>query len=282
MRKNLSLFKKFLIPFSFIPLILSIGIVPGLSFADSSESPDDQIDDGFLPQEVDCEIDKELIIRNNGKAACVFDDTAAEWSDEGMGVVDPLLQCKSGNVHLQNPGTGAIVCRGQSSFQKFVDQGWIALDGPPAEKESKVDQCSGGEIHIKIPSLGTIICRTPADSQKYIDAGWEALEELPTFTETGRATCGATQVAMSGDITGSIICVRSQSVDLYKTHGYTLVEDEPRAGDPAMYELTGCRGGTFHLQNPDSGIIICAKQSIVPKYLNRGWVSLDESQFNVP
>lgn len=281
MMKNQAIFKKYLILFSFVPLILSIGIVPGLSFADYSEAPDDQIDDGFLPHEVECDLGQELVIRNNGKAACVFDDTAEEWSAEGIGVIDPLLQCKSGNVYLQNPGTGAIICQGQGSFQKFVDQGWVVLDGAPPKKETKNDQCKGGEIHIQSPTLGTILCKTPSDAQQFIDGGWEALDELPTFTQTGRAQCGASMVAMSGDITGSVICVRSQSVDLYKNHDYTLVEDEPKAGDPVMYELTGCRGGTFHLQNPQSGIIMCAKQSIIPKYLARGWVSLDELPFNV-
>ncbi len=277
MRLKESKFKNFSI--FLIPLILSIGIVPGLSYADSSEAPDDQIEDGFLPHEVSCEIGKELIIRNNGKAACVFEETADEWEEDEMGITDPLLQCKSGNVHLQNPGTGAIICQGQSSFQKFVDQGWVALDGPPAEKETKVDQCRAGQIHILIPNLGTIICRTPADAQRYIDAGWEPLEELPTFSESGAAQCGPTRVAMAGDITGTVVCVRSQSVDLYKSHGYTLVVDEPITGDPTMFELTGCRGGTFHLQNPDSGIIMCAKQSIVPRYLDRVWVALDELPF---
>jgi len=277
MSQNLSLFKKYLILFSFIPLILSIGIVPGLSFADYSEKPYDQIDDGFLPHEITCQIEKTLIIRNNGKAACVDEDTAVEWAEDEMGITEPLLQCKSGNVHLKNPGTGAIICQGQSSFQKFVDQGWVALDGPPPAKETKNDQCKGGEIHIQSPTLGTILCKSPSDAQKFIDGGWEALDALPTFTQTGLAQCGTSQVAMSGDITGSVICVRSQSVDLYKSHDYTLVEDEPKAGDPVMYELTGCRGGTFHLQNPDSGIIMCVKQSIVPKYLNRGWVALDET-----
>ena len=282
MQNQNSLFKKYLILFSFVPLILSIGIVPGLSFADYSDSPDAQIDDGFLPHEVACALDMKQIIRHNGKAACVFEHTAKEWSDKGIAVRDSLLQCTSDNIHLQNPGTDAIICRGPGEAQKFVDRGWVALDAPPPKKETKNDQCKGGEIHVQSPTLGTILCKTPTDAQKFIDAGWEALDELPTFTQTGKAECGPTRVAMSGDITGSVICVRSASVDFYKSHDYTLVEDEPKAGDPVMYEMTQCRGGTFHLQNPDSGIIMCTKQSSVPKYLERGWISLDELPFNVP
>jgi len=273
--------KKNLMLFSFVPLILSIGIVPGLSFADYSESPDDQIDDGFLPHEVSCDLDKISIIRNNGKAACVFEDTAAEWVEDEMGVRDPLLQCGSGFVHIQIPRSGAIICISQARAQIFVDRGWTALDAPPPAKETEVDQCRGGQIHIQIPNLGTIICRTPADAQRYIDAGWEPLDEIPTFSETGAAQCNPNQVAMSGDITGTVACVRSQSVDLYKSNGYTLVEVEPTTGDPVMFELTGCRGGSFHLKNPDSGIIMCAKQSIVPRYIDRGWVPLYDLPFNV-
>lgn len=274
-------FKRYLILFSIIPLILLIGIVPGLSFADYSEQPYDQIDDGFLPHEITCQIDKILIIRNNGFPACVFEDTAAEWVEDEMGITDPLLQCISGFVYLQYPGTDAIICQRQSNVQKYVYQGWVALDGPPPKKETKLDQCKGGEIHIQVPTLGTILCKFPSAAQKYIDRGWKALDELPTFTQTGAAQCNAAQVAMSGDITGTVDCVKKQNVDLYKSHGFTLIEEEPKTGDSIMYEMTACRGGTFHLQNPSSGVIMCAIPSIVPKYVDRGWVPLDELPFNV-
>jgi len=210
--------------------------------------------------------------------AWVGDDTFI-----GMGVTDPLLQCQSGFVYLRNPSTGAIICQGELGFQRFVDRGWRALDGPPPKKETKLDQCNGGEIHIQSPILGTILCKFPPDAQKFIDRGWEALDDLPTFTQTGAGQCNATRVAMSGDITGTVSCIRFQSVDFFKSQGFTLIEEEPKTDDPIMYEMTVCRGSnTFHLQNPSSGVIMCAEQSNVPKYLNRGWVALDELPFNVP
>ena len=283
MQLRFLVYVKSVIIFALIPLILSIGIVPGLSFADYSESPYDQIDDGFLPHEITCEIGQVLIIRNNGRPACIFDESVEEWLEDGMGVTDPLLQCQSGFVYLRNPGNGAIICQGELGFQRFVDRGWIALDGPPPKKETKLDQCNGGEIHIQSPILGTILCKFPPDAQKFIDRGWEALDDLPTFTQTGAGQCNATRVAMSGDITGTVSCIRFQSVDFFKSQGFTLIEVEPKTDDPIMYAMTVCRGSnTFHLQNPSSGVIMCAEQSNVPKYLNRGWVALDELPFNVP
>ena len=82
MRQNLSLFKKSMILFSFIPLILSIGIVPGLSYAaDYTNPPREQRENGFTPNEVQCDIGLHLIIRMNGKAACVTTVKVDEWID---------------------------------------------------------------------------------------------------------------------------------------------------------------------------------------------------------
>jgi len=274
---------KNLMSFSFIPLILLIGIVPGLSFADYSDDPYDQMEDGFLPHEILCKIGKVPIIRNNGLPACVFADTADEWEEDGIGVTDPLVQCRTGFVHLEHPSTGAIICQGQSSFQKFVDQGWMALDGPPAKKDTKLDQCRGGQIHVQSPTLGTILCRTPSDAQQLIDGGWIVLDDLATFTASGLTQCDANHVAMAGDTTGNPTCVRSNFVNLFKSEGFTILEEEPLAGIPTMRELTGCRGSnTFHLKNPASGIIACVEQSMVLRYLDRGWEVLYDLPFNVP
>jgi len=38
----------------------------------------------------------------------------------------------------------------------------------------------------------------------------------------------------------------------------------------------GCKGGFIHLKNPNTGATICAKQSDASKYVNQGWIALDE------
>jgi len=56
-----------------IPLILSIGITPSLSFADQHMvmSPLQQIEDGVAPEDVQCRENLKLVIRPNLKVACM-------------------------------------------------------------------------------------------------------------------------------------------------------------------------------------------------------------------
>ncbi len=278
MRQNLSLFKKSMILFSFIPLILSIGIVPGLSYASEyTDTPREQREDGFTPNEVQCDIGLHLIIRMNGKAACVITEKVDEWEDVKNAIEHPLLSCQDNFVFLEHPQTGAIICRGQATVQNFVDRGWTVLDTTP-QVEPEIDQCRSGKLHVEAPT-GAILCKRPSDVQRFIDAGWNVLDATPAFSETGAAQCNRERVAMSGDTTGTIKCVRSQSVDLFKRNGFTLVEVAPKAGDAAMFDLTGCRGGAFHLKNLSSGIISCVIQSNVPTYLDRGWAPLYDLPF---
>ncbi len=37
-----------------------------------------------------------------------------------------------------------------------------------------------------------------------------------------------------------------------------------------------CKPGYIHLKNPNTGAIICEKQSVTPKYVNQGWIALDK------
>ncbi len=261
-----------------IPLILSIGIVPGLSYAsDYTDTPREQIEDGFTPNEVQCDIGLHLIIRMNGKAACVTTEKVDEWEDVKNAIDHPLLECQGNFVILEHSKTDAIICRGQATVQNFVDRGWTVLDTTP-QVEPVIDQCRSGKLHVEAPT-GVILCKRADEVQRFIDAGWPVLDAIPEFSETGAAQCNSERVAMSGDTTGTIKCVRSQSVDLYKSHGFTLVEVAPKAGDPAMFDLTGCRGGAFHLKNLASGIISCVIQSNVPTYLARGWAPLYDLPF---
>ena len=275
MTKNLSLIKKYLILFSMVPMILSIGIVPGLTYAaDYTDSPREQREDGFTPNEVQCDIGKHLIIRMNGKAACVDTVKVDEWKDVKNAIEHPLLECQGNFSYLEHPKTGAVICRGQATVQNFVDRGWTVLDSPP-QFEPEIDQCRSGKLHVEAPT-GAILCKRTDDVQRFVDAGWNVLDEIPEFTDSGAAQCNRDRIAMSGDTTGSVTCVRSQSVDLFKRNGYTLIEEAPRAGDPVMHELTGC---TFHLKNLASGIISCVTQSNVPTYLARGWAPLYDLPF---
>ncbi|MFB5598440.1 MAG: hypothetical protein ACE5RJ_05455 [Nitrosopumilaceae archaeon] len=70
-----------------IPLILSMGLVPILSFADSIQSPRHQMSDGVSAQDVICKGGYTLMIRISGDAACVTPSTASKLNTAGWGEI---------------------------------------------------------------------------------------------------------------------------------------------------------------------------------------------------
>ena len=162
---------KFLTLFSLIPLILSIGITPGLSFGFVPDSANHQLSNGALPHEVTCSQDKTLVVRSNGKPACVKPGTGKDWEASGMGKTNPVSDCKPGMATLENASTGAIFCADQDKAQKYINQGWESLDEMPPQKTS-ISECSGGRTQLKNPNTGSIICPNQDKVQKYINEGW--------------------------------------------------------------------------------------------------------------
>ena len=73
--------------FSLIPLILSIGIAPMLSFAES-ESPRKQMANGVSAENVVCKSGFTLMIRMSGDAACVMPSTAEKLETVGWGTIE--------------------------------------------------------------------------------------------------------------------------------------------------------------------------------------------------
>ncbi len=66
-----------------IPLILSIGIAPSLSFGYVIDSPRDQIQNGIAAKDVVCKSELALMIRNTGAAACVKPDSVNKLENRG-------------------------------------------------------------------------------------------------------------------------------------------------------------------------------------------------------
>jgi len=77
---------KFLV-LTIIPLILSIGLMPVMSFADSLNSPRQQMNDGTMAEDVTCKGGFTLMIRMSGDAACVTPSTASKLSSAGWGEI---------------------------------------------------------------------------------------------------------------------------------------------------------------------------------------------------
>jgi hypothetical protein len=73
--------------FALIPLILSIGVVPAISFAENIDSPRKQMANGITAENVVCKSDFTLMIRSSGNAACVTPATAEKLESVGWGTI---------------------------------------------------------------------------------------------------------------------------------------------------------------------------------------------------
>jgi len=71
-----SKFLKYMIIFAFIPLILSIGIIPAISFGEMIDSPRKQMKNGIASEDVVCKSGFTLMLRPSGSAVCVKPSTA--------------------------------------------------------------------------------------------------------------------------------------------------------------------------------------------------------------
>jgi len=66
-----SKFLKHVIVFAFIPLVLSIGMAPAMSFGNIFGTPKKQMDDGVAAEDVLCRYGLDLMLRSSGAVACV-------------------------------------------------------------------------------------------------------------------------------------------------------------------------------------------------------------------
>jgi len=67
-----SKFLKHMILFTFIPLVLSIGMIPAMSFGNIFGTPKKQVDDGVAAEDVLCRAGLDLMLRPSGAVACVM------------------------------------------------------------------------------------------------------------------------------------------------------------------------------------------------------------------
>ena len=69
-----------------IPLILSIGVTPAISFAEI-DSPRKQMENGIVAEDVVCKFGLSLMIRSSGNAACVKSTSVKELTTKGFGTL---------------------------------------------------------------------------------------------------------------------------------------------------------------------------------------------------
>jgi len=89
-----SKFLKQMIIFAFIPLVLSIGMAPAMSFGSIFGTPKKQMDDGVPNEDVLCRIGFDLMLRPSGTVACVkptSTDTLTDLGWETLAEDSPIL-----------------------------------------------------------------------------------------------------------------------------------------------------------------------------------------------
>jgi hypothetical protein len=178
------------------------------------------------------------------------------------------MGCTQGNIHLKNPNTGDIICVKPDEAKRSVGEGWIALDKIP-EMHGSASDCKPGWIHLKNPSTGEIICATPHEARGFVgEAGWE-----PSHSPNKQSSNGVLphEIVCRGGLdviirnSGDANCVKSTTHNKMRATGIGLT---PLA--------MGCTQGNIHLKNPNTGAIVCEKQSDAPKFVNEGWLALDK------
>jgi len=74
-----------------IPLILSIGITPAISFGEMIDSPRKQMQKGVTAVDVVCKSGLTLMIRTSGDAVCVKPSTAERLVIAGFGTIEKTM-----------------------------------------------------------------------------------------------------------------------------------------------------------------------------------------------
>jgi len=64
-------FLKYMIIFAFVPLVLSIGMAPAMSYGNIFGTPKKQMDAGVPNEDVLCRVGFDLLLRPSGSVACV-------------------------------------------------------------------------------------------------------------------------------------------------------------------------------------------------------------------
>jgi len=88
--------------FALIPLILSIGIIPVISFAENIDSPRKQMESGITAKDVVCKSGFTLMIRISGDAACVTPTTAEKLTNAGWGTIEKEFSLDSEIIETES------------------------------------------------------------------------------------------------------------------------------------------------------------------------------------
>jgi hypothetical protein len=82
-----SIFLKYMIIFALIPLVLSIGMAPTMSYGNIFGTPNKQMDNGVPTKDVLCRVGFDLVLRPSGGVACVNPTSSEKLIDLGWEIL---------------------------------------------------------------------------------------------------------------------------------------------------------------------------------------------------
>jgi hypothetical protein len=107
--------------FALIPLILSIGIAPAISFGEI-DSPYQQIKNGVATEDIQCKESLKLLIRSNGQPACVNKNNIHTLESWGWVVRITTDINKLDGVNYQEPENRNLGFRNMDKFVQFPQE----------------------------------------------------------------------------------------------------------------------------------------------------------------
>jgi len=238
-----------------------------------------------------CAQDQVVVLRfTHNDYLCVDQGTASRWVSLDMAEIvrgneiTSREQCKGGFVYMNHPYTDDSICVKRGSVQKLISMGWIAQDFEPGPVATRAPtaSCKSGEVVFQKTDAdksdrtggiaGDIICIKQVDAYKFEGSvSYERISEVPDY-DVETPECNDRYVMMINDDTDEEFCIRVDKIR--QAMGYGFVEvGESRINSGAG--STDCKGGMVKMLNPNSGVMICEKQSDVPKRTALGWQAQD-------
>ena len=130
-----------IILFVLIPLILSMGIFPVISFGEMIDSTKKQMANGVAVKDIVCKSGFTLMIRISGNAACVMPTTAEQLENRGWGVIEKEFRSNSEDVKITlTPDEAKSI-----SEEAYIFGYPLVIMGITLERLSNVSQA--GELH---------------------------------------------------------------------------------------------------------------------------------------
>jgi hypothetical protein len=122
--------------FLVIPLILSIGIIPAISFSEQIDSPIKQMANGVPAEEVVCKSGLALMIRPSGDAACVKENSVKKLENRDWNLLKEAtmieetehkdISCDNGTFPMVSP-SDETQCIALNEIEKKVTEKWLPV-----------------------------------------------------------------------------------------------------------------------------------------------------------